>query len=49
MEFGEMKRNTTNWSNFCMLLGYVARVWQHQLGFLVHLSLLDRLLYVYVI
>jgi len=20
MEFGEMKRNTSNWSNFCMLL-----------------------------
>jgi len=20
MEFGEMKRNTANWSNFCMLL-----------------------------
>jgi len=20
MEFGEMKRNTPNWSNFCMLL-----------------------------
>jgi len=19
MEFGEMKRNTSNWSNFCML------------------------------
>jgi len=22
MEFGEMKRNTSNWSNFCMLLRY---------------------------
>jgi len=20
MEFGDMKRNTSNWSNFCMLL-----------------------------
>jgi len=33
MEFGEMKRNTSNWSNFCMLLrraGLTA-----QLGFLV--------------
>jgi len=27
MEFGEMKRNTSNWSNF--------GVWQRQLGFLV--------------
>jgi len=33
MEFGEMKRNTSNWSNFSCF--YVARVWQHQLGFLV--------------
>jgi len=31
MEFGEMKRNTSNWSNFCILL----RVWQRQLGPLV--------------
>jgi len=30
MEFGEMKRNTSNWRCF-----YVARVWQRQLGFLV--------------
>ena len=29
MKFGEMKRNTSNWSI------YVARVWQRQLGFLV--------------
>jgi len=33
MEFGEMKRNTSNWSNFSCF--YVARVWQRQLGFLV--------------
>jgi len=33
MEFGEMKRNTSNWSNFARF--YVARVWQRQLGFLV--------------
>jgi len=23
MEFGEMKRNTSNWSNFCILLSRV--------------------------
>jgi len=33
MEFGEIKRNTANWSNFSCF--YVARVWQRQLGFLV--------------
>jgi len=33
MELGEMKRNTSNWSNFACF--YVARVWQRQLGFLV--------------
>jgi len=33
MEFGEMKRNMSNWSNFACF--YVARVWQRQLGFLV--------------
>jgi len=33
IEFGEMKRNTSNWSNFACF--YVARVWQRQLGFLV--------------
>jgi len=35
MEFGEMKRNTSNWSNFFACF-YVARVWQRQLGFLVN-------------
>jgi len=33
MEFGEMKLNTSNWSNLACF--YVARVWQRQLGFLV--------------
>ena len=33
MEFGEMKRNTSNWSNIGMLLRRT--VWQRQLGFLV--------------
>ena len=37
MEFGEMKRNTSNWSNIFPCF-YVARVWQRQLGFLVLLS-----------
>jgi len=35
MEFGEMKRNTSYWSNFCMHCFCVARVCQRQLGFLV--------------
>jgi len=34
MEFGEMKRNTSNWSKFLHAF-YIARVWQRQLGFLV--------------
>jgi len=38
MEFGEMKRKTSNWSNFCMLCFCVTRVWQCQLGFLVCIS-----------
>jgi len=33
MEFGEMKRNTSNWSNFASF--WVAWVSQQQLGFLV--------------
>jgi len=33
MEFGEMKRNTSNWNNFAFFC--VARVCQRQLGFLV--------------
>jgi len=33
MEFGEMKRNTSNWSNFASF--WVARVCQRQLGLLV--------------
>jgi len=33
MEFGEMKRNTSNWSIFACFR--VARVWQRQLGSLV--------------
>ena len=33
MEFGEMKRNTSDWSNFASFC--VARVCQRQLGFLV--------------
>jgi len=34
MEFGEMKRNMSNWSNFCMLPRRA--VCQRQLGFPVH-------------
>jgi len=40
MEFGEMKRNTANWSNFCMLLrraGLTASA-----GLSCHISLLSR-------
>jgi len=36
MEFGEMKRNTSYWSNFWIFASLcVARVCQRQLGFLV--------------
>jgi len=49
MEFGEMKRNTANWSNFCMLLRragltasaglscFYGRRWSADTSFICHL------------
>ena len=41
MEFGEMKRNTSNWSNFCMLLcraGFTASAGLSCLSLTVNIS-----------
>jgi len=46
MEYGEMKRNTSNWSNFCIVLrraGFVSVSWAFLFTHLLHVPIYARL------